>query len=119
MIVIKQTIRRSLNKIFPAWLIEPDPMSEVPKGMKLSFAFDKMVKVGNLKNIRRINNDIKQDHFERSAGMIQGELGYWRLSSHILVLLAAIAGGVYLKTLLSKETVVEESVDDIAPVIET
>ncbi len=80
----------------------------VPKGMKLSFTFEIGESWEPEKHpVDLLNNQIMQDQFERSAGMIQGGLGYWQLSSHILVLLAAIAGGVYLKTLLSKEAILE------------
>ena len=57
-ILIRQNVRRWLNGMFPAWLVEPEPMNEIYRGMKLSVAYDKMMKLGYLKKVRRVNDEI-------------------------------------------------------------
>ena len=71
MIMIRQNVRRLLNNIFPSWLVSPEPMQEIGRGMKLSEAYDRMHKLGYLARSRRINDDIMRRHFERKVGMIK------------------------------------------------
>jgi len=69
-ILVRQNVRRVLNKIFPVWLVEPEPMLEIiSRGARLSVAYDKMIKLGYL----RINNEIMQEHFEKTTGMVKSE----------------------------------------------
>eukprot|EP00804_Cyclotella_cryptica_P022106 CCRYP_011607-RA/>CCRYP_011607-RA protein AED:0.05 eAED:0.05 QI:0/-1/0/1/-1/1/1/0/497 len=68
-LMIKAQIRQTLNNFFP-WLVEPDPMNEIPKGMKLSEAYDRMSKVGVIGRVRDENDTIMRDYFERSVGMV-------------------------------------------------
>jgi hypothetical protein len=46
-------------------------MSEIAKGVKLSDAYDKMVKYGYMAKSRRINQDIMRSYFERKVGMVK------------------------------------------------
>lgn len=68
-LLINAQIRQKLNKYFP-WLVAPDPMNEIPKGMKLSEAYDRMSKLGSIKHVRRENDDIMREHFEKCVGMV-------------------------------------------------
>jgi hypothetical protein len=91
----------ALNELLPAFSRE-----RVKEGSALT---DLSLHTFSVSDSTQIMIFIKQtirNHFERSAGMIQEEQGgYWRYSSFILVLLATIAGGIYLKTWLFKETI--------------
>lgn len=95
-ILIRQNVRRWLNGVFPAWLLEPEPINEIPRGMKLSVAYDKMMKLGYMKKVRRVNDEIMQHHFEKTTGMITEEpTPLWRSSFHALLLIGATAGAFY------------------------
>jgi kynurenine 3-monooxygenase len=92
-ILIRQNVRRWLNGVFPAWLVEPEPMIEISRGTKLSVAYDKMMKLGYMKKVRHVNDEIMQYHFEKMTGMIIEEpIPLWRSSFHALLLIGAIAG---------------------------
>lgn len=93
-ILFRQNVRRFLNNIFPVWLVEPEPMLAISRGMKLSEAYDKMIQLGYLQKSKRINHDIMQEHFEKTTGMVKE-----RKSSSlwpVLVLGGAVAGAFYL-----------------------
>jgi hypothetical protein len=45
-------------------------MNEIPKGMKLSEAYDRMSKLGSIKHVRKENDDIMREHFEKCVGMV-------------------------------------------------
>lgn len=95
-IFIRQNVRRWLNGVFPAWLVEPEPMGEIPRGMKLSVAYGKMMQFGYMRKVRRVNDEIMQNHFEKTSGMIiEQPIPLWRLSFHALPLIGAIAGAFY------------------------
>ena len=68
-LMINAQIRQTLNKYLP-WLVEPDPMNEIPKGMKLSEAYNRMMKFGVIARVRNENDSIMRQHFERSVGMV-------------------------------------------------
>ena len=70
-IMIRQNVRRWLNKIFPSWLVSAEPMQEIGRGMKLSEAYDRMHKLGYLARSRHVNDDIMRRHFESKVGMIK------------------------------------------------
>jgi kynurenine 3-monooxygenase len=71
-LLINAQIRQTLNKYLP-WLVEPDPMNEIPKGMKLSEAYNRMSKLGAIKRVRKENDDIMREHFEKTVGMVTEE----------------------------------------------
>jgi kynurenine 3-monooxygenase len=71
LIVSVQGIHRFLNRMLPTWLLELEPMNEIAKGMKLSDAYDKMMKYGYMARSRRINKDIMRSYFERKVGMVK------------------------------------------------
>jgi uncharacterized protein YlbG (UPF0298 family) len=48
-------------------------MGEIPWGMKLSVAYDKMMKLRCVRIVRRANDEIMQYHFEKATGMITEE----------------------------------------------
>ena len=69
-IVVRQSIQRFLNRIFP-WFVDQDPIFAISGGMKLSEAYDRVSKQGYFHRSRRINDDIMRNHFERESGMIR------------------------------------------------
>lgn len=69
-LMLRQNIRRTLNGLMP-WLVDPDPMSEVSKGMRLSEAYHRMSKLGVIARVRKVNDGIMRDHFERETGMVR------------------------------------------------
>jgi hypothetical protein len=71
LIVSVQFIHRFLNRMLPTWLLELEPTAEIAKGMKLSDAYDKMMKYGYVAKSRRINQDIMRSYFERKVGMVK------------------------------------------------
>jgi kynurenine 3-monooxygenase len=92
-ILIRQNVRRLANKMFPSWLVEPEPMLEVTRGMKLSEAYDKMIQLGYLQKSRQINNDIMQEYFEETTGMVKERCESSRLWKSLLVI--GITSGAY------------------------
>ena len=97
-ILIRQNVRRFLNKIFPLWLLDPEPMLEISRGTKLSVAYDKMIKLGYLQKSRRINSEIMQEYIEKTYGMVKEETSpsRWLLRS-LLVIVVAVGVFYYLK----------------------
>merc|ERR1712224_389486 len=63
-------LRAFLNRWLPGNVVWTDPMTEIPKGGKLSVAYGKMVALGRLPAVRRINDGIRLKHFERTTGMV-------------------------------------------------
>eukprot|EP00956_Cyclotella_meneghiniana_P021918 scaffold40636_cov64-Cyclotella_meneghiniana.AAC.3 len=76
-LMINAQIRQTLNKYLPG-LVEPDPMNEIPKGMKLSEAYNRMSKLGIIPKVRKENDDIMRNHFEQCVGMVteDGKVGF-------------------------------------------
>lgn len=68
-LMIGAQIAQTLHKYLP-WLFGPDPMNEIPKGMKLSEAYNRMSQLGIVQRVRKENEDIMRNHFERSVGMV-------------------------------------------------
>ena len=68
-LMIRAQLRQTLNKFLP-WLVDPDPMNEIPKGMKLSEAYDRMNKLGAIRRVRQENDSIMREHFEKTVGMV-------------------------------------------------
>jgi hypothetical protein len=48
-------------------------MGEIPWGMKLSVAYDKIMTLSCVRIVRRANDEIMQYHFEKAIGMITEE----------------------------------------------
>lgn len=94
-IMIRQNIHKMFNKILPEWLLEKEPMSQIPAGMNLSVAYDKMVQYGYLAKSRQINNDIKRAHFERESGMVTHTPSRGWSAMKLLGLSAVVAGISY------------------------
>lgn len=69
-LMLRQNIRRTLNGLVP-WLVDPDPMSEVSKGMRLSEAYHRMSKLGVIARVRKVNDGIMRDYFEKETGMVR------------------------------------------------
>mmetsp|Transcript_12279 Transcript_12279/g.35144 ORF Transcript_12279/g.35144 Transcript_12279/m.35144 type:complete len:525 (-) Transcript_12279:77-1651(-) len=69
-LMLRQNIRRTMHGIVP-WLVDPDPMSEVSKGMRLSEAYHRMSKLGVIPRVRKVNDGIMRDHFEKETGMVR------------------------------------------------
>lgn len=97
-IILRQNVRRLLNKFSPTWLVEPEPMLEISKGKKLSEAYDKMIQLGYLQKSRRINTEIIQQHFETTCGMVKERQPSrrWMLKS-LLAIGVAIGAFQYAK----------------------
>lgn len=96
MILLRQNARRYMNKIFPSWLVELEPMNEIGKGMKLSVAYDKMMQLGYMKYVRRENNEIMQAHFEKTTGMVTTKpASHWTTILLTLLLIPAIGMGAF------------------------
>jgi 2-polyprenyl-6-methoxyphenol hydroxylase-like FAD-dependent oxidoreductase len=97
-IVIRQSLHRTLNKILPTWLLELEPMNEVANGMKLSVAYDKMVKYGYMAKSRQKNMDIKRAYFEKQVGLVQERESSWMGASRkaitTAIMVAAAAYGI-------------------------
>ena len=64
-------------------------MQEVGKGMKLSVAYNKMVKYGYMPKSRQINKDIKRALFEKKVGMVDEDC-YQKSSAFSFLLLAIL-----------------------------
>lgn len=92
-LMIKAQIRQTLNSFFP-WLVDPDPMNEIPKGMKLSEAYDRMTKLGVIGRIRDENDSIMRDHFERSVGMVTSSEAARDVRTKCLLYVLPIAAAV-------------------------
>uniref|UniRef100_A0A7S1ZIW9 FAD-binding domain-containing protein n=1 Tax=Trieres chinensis TaxID=1514140 RepID=A0A7S1ZIW9_TRICV len=73
-LMLRQNLRRKLNEYLP-FLVGPDPMAEIVKGMKLSEAYNLMKKYGVIERVRNVNDGIMRDHFERTSGMVTEEKG--------------------------------------------
>lgn len=69
-LMLRQNIRRTLNGLVP-WLVDPDPMSEVSKGMLLSEAYHRMSNLGVISRVRKVNDGIMRNHFEKETGMVR------------------------------------------------
>jgi kynurenine 3-monooxygenase len=68
--MIRQTIRQTLNRWLP-FLVDPDPMAEVSKGMKLSEAYYRMNKIHKVIPVARtVNDEIMREYFEKKIGLI-------------------------------------------------
>ena len=71
-LMLRQNVRRTLHGLVP-WLVDPDPMSEVSKGMRLSEAYHRMSKMGVIPRVRKMNDDIMRTHFEMKTGMVRND----------------------------------------------
>ena len=67
--MIESILRASLHRLLPM-IFDPFPMDEIPRGGKLSVAYDKMNKLGIIPKIRATNDAIMRDYFERQCGMV-------------------------------------------------
>jgi len=70
--MVRRQIRTTLNKYFPRF-VDPDPMNEITKGMKLSEAYHRMNELGFIQKIRATNDRIMREHFEKTVGMVRDE----------------------------------------------
>mmetsp|Transcript_19117 Transcript_19117/g.28057 ORF Transcript_19117/g.28057 Transcript_19117/m.28057 type:complete len:506 (-) Transcript_19117:450-1967(-) len=71
-LMVRQNVRIALNKLLP-WIVDRDPMYEIPRGMKLSEAYHRMSKLGVIQRVRRNNDDMMRSHFEKSVGMVRDD----------------------------------------------
>jgi len=96
-LMLRQNIRRTLHGMLP-WLVDPDPMSEVSKGMSLSEAYHRMSKLGVIPRVRRVNDNIMRNHFEIESGMVRKEdAGIMKkICSYGLPVAAAAAAGAFV-----------------------
>merc|ERR1711924_569886 len=87
------TITGIARSFFNKWIpfISPDPMSEIGKGGKLSVAYSKMVAMGRLPAVRKVNDDVRLRYFERMTGMIENESSKSSIMSSLLATLVAVA----------------------------
>ena len=69
-IMIRQTTRKFLNQWLPFWLVAEEPLWKIGFGKPLSKAYHEVNQLGYLKRARRINQDIKRNHFETQCGMV-------------------------------------------------
>merc|ERR1712038_55627 len=69
MVQLGSMIRGKLNRMMPS-LFGMFPMDEIPRGGKLSVAYDKMTKLGIIPKIRATNDSVKRNYFEKSHGMV-------------------------------------------------
>jgi hypothetical protein len=96
-LMIRAQIRQTLNKYLP-WLVEPDPMNEIPKGMKLSEAYNRMVKLGIIQRVRKENDTIMREHFEHSVGMVTDKVRSGLLYKCVVYGLPIVASAIMLLT---------------------
>jgi len=82
-LLIRQNVRDYFHKKLP-WLVDPYPMSEIPKGMKLSVAYDKMTKLGIISSVRHANDTVMRNYFEKETGMVIEDNKKWRKWSLLL-----------------------------------
>jgi kynurenine 3-monooxygenase len=68
-ITLAQIFRGKASKCLPS-LIAPDPLQEIGKGAKLSTAYNELTRIGRLPAVRRVNDDVRRCHFERTTGMV-------------------------------------------------
>lgn len=88
--MLRQNVRRTLHGLVP-WLVDPDPMSEVSRGMPLSEAYRRMSQLGVIQRVRRNNDDIMRDHFEKETGMVRSGDARWRAAKTIGVYALPVA----------------------------
>ena len=70
-ILARQNARALLNKIFPEWLVEKEPIRRIGlENKKLSWAYNKVTKYGYLPKSRKINQDLKLQYFEKQIGLV-------------------------------------------------
>jgi len=99
-LMTRQSVRRTLNRLLP-WLIEPDPMTEVSRGMKLSEAYHLMSKYGVIRKVRAVNDDIMRDHFEKTNGMVREEISGSVAKKMVLFCLPVVVGYAVASSYLS------------------
>lgn len=92
---IRGVVRKFFHWCFPRWVME-EPLATVAKGGKLSEAYDALVQLGRMQAVRKVNDAIRLDHFERSTGMVthQKERSWLRFGS-VGVLMAVAAGAFF------------------------
>merc|ERR1712038_1291901 len=90
--MIRNIVRAKAHKLFPR-LVSPYPMDEIPKGMKLSEAYDKMCDLGIIQAARKTNDTIMRDHFEKTCGMRTSTTNS-SLSTSAIVFVAIVAIGL-------------------------
>eukprot|EP00427_Karlodinium_veneficum_P015708 CAMPEP_0169134640 /NCGR_PEP_ID=MMETSP1015-20121227/39993_1 /TAXON_ID=342587 /ORGANISM="Karlodinium micrum, Strain CCMP2283" /LENGTH=507 /DNA_ID=CAMNT_0009199191 /DNA_START=45 /DNA_END=1568 /DNA_ORIENTATION=- len=73
-ITLAQVFRGAASKYVPS-LIAPEPMQQIGKGAKLSAAYDELVRIGRIQAVRKINDDARRQHFERTTGMVTHKHG--------------------------------------------
>jgi kynurenine 3-monooxygenase len=63
-------LRGKLSKYLPS-LVAPDPPRAIGKGAKLSEVYDELTRIGRIQAVRRVNDDARRSHFERTTGMVK------------------------------------------------
>lgn len=93
--------RRIMNKIFPSWLVMTDPRFAIAKGMKLSKAYNDMMKMDAIEPVRRVNDKIMRDYFEKRVGMVTTttKWSFWSCFTWTILPVGALAIGVYFMVL--------------------
>jgi len=99
MMQIRSGTRMFLNKLFPTLVME-EPLNMVAKGKKLSEAYDAMVQLGRIKQVRHVNDNIRQDYFERTTGMVTHEPSKWPST---LMFISAAVVSISLAGILGKK----------------
>ncbi len=90
-VMIGSLFRSRLNRFMPS-LFDMYPMDEIPRGGKLSVAYDKMCKLGIIQKIRATNDKIKREHFEKSCGLVTDS----STSVSKIVMKYAFVGGLFV-----------------------
>jgi kynurenine 3-monooxygenase len=70
-LTLEQMVRSKLSKIFP--FIWNDPQYYIGQGEKLSVVYDRATKMGIIPSVRYTNDCIRQEFFEKQAGMVTEE----------------------------------------------
>jgi kynurenine 3-monooxygenase len=73
-ITLAQIFRAFASKHVPS-LVAPDPLQLVGKGSKLSVAYDELTRIGRIQAVRKVNDDARRRHFERTTGMVTSTYG--------------------------------------------
>jgi len=100
-LLMRQNMRDFFHRKLP-WLVESHPMSEIPKGMKLSVAYDKMKKLGVMSSVRHVNDAIMRDHFEKETGMVIEEKKYFNPLKKWHLVVSIGSAIIFLKLLKNK-----------------
>ena len=73
LLMMEGVIRSRLHKMMPMFF-DPYPMDKVAQGGKLSEAYAKMNKLGIIQRVRKTNDTMMREYFEKKSGMLSSPM---------------------------------------------